>query len=292
MPTLALEVVTELPQRTALVVPADVLIRTEALSTKLKGLVAIGNTEEADDCASIMREARDLRKALDARRLETKRPLLDLEAKIDATAAGPMAALKAIDTQASDRLRVWEMAEQRRREEAERGRQAELRRIEAERLKLEQDRIDREIAERKRQKEEAEAEARRKQAAEAPPQEDLPFEPAEEPAPPAALAADDDMALLADQEAANREAQLARQEEALKAKPAAIIRPSGISFRETLKFTVLNIAALPSKYVIRTIDDAAIRKDFCAGFNARQPLPVLPGVQFFIQKDPINSNRR
>jgi hypothetical protein len=241
-----------------------------------------------------MREARELRQALDARRLETKRPLLDLERRIDAIAAGPIAALKALDSQASDKLRVWEMAEQRRREEEERARQAELRRIEAERIRLENERLAREAAERKRQaaeterkRLEAEQAAAAAQATEEPPF----FSGDEAPLPATPPAIDDTMDMLADQNNADQEAELARKQAELEARPVAIARPSGITYRETLKFTVLNVAALPAKYVIRTVDEAAIRRDFCVGFNARQPLPVLPGVQFHVHKDPIQTRR-
>jgi hypothetical protein len=270
MPTLNLEVIGELPRLPLLVVGSDTLEQVAKLDEWLN-TAPIANGEDATAFAQALTVATELSKAIEAQRTQAKAPFLDLGRRIDDAARPPLQKLTVIIASVRDRLRKWDEIQARLRAEEERRRQEELARLERERQKAEAERL------------KLEEEARRK--AEAVP-DDLPYDA--ETAPAA-----DDMSDVAAQAAVDRAAELARQQTALQAQvPAVVAKPEGITYRTTLKFEVLSIGALPTQYVIRTVDESAIRRQFCTSFNERQPLPVLPGVRFYIDRQPIVSARR
>jgi hypothetical protein len=289
----SLEIVSELPKMPLLVVSSDTLARVETLSASVNALV-IRSAAEAQDCALLMREASDLYNAVELQRTAIKAPVLDLERKIDAAARKPLETLRTVRAVASDRLRKWESDEQRRLAEEARKREEERLRIEREKARVEAERLRLEKLEQDRKDREAREEAQR--LAQALAQAKAPLadddDPFDSPEPVAPAPVEDDFADLAAAENQRRAAELARQEAALAVPVAPAQKPEGISYRTTLKFEVTNLDLLPKEYVTRFANEAAIRGRFCVGFNERQPLPTLPGVRFYVQKDPITTARR
>ena len=90
---------------------------------------------------------------------------------------------------------------------------------------------------------------------------------------------------------ANQAAELAHQEAALQAPAPVFVRPAGVTFRTTLKFEVTNLDALPKIYVTRTVNEVAIRSTCCTGWKEGMALPIVPGIRFYAQKDPITARR-
>jgi hypothetical protein len=294
---ITLEIVQDLPAMPLLVVAADTIARVETLASSVRTLI-VTSPEQANNCGAIMREASELAKAIEAKRVECKAPVIELERKIDAAARKPLDMLAQVWATASDRLRQWEAAEAARRAEEERKRQAELARIEAERRRIEAERIRLEqVAEqerRRKEREAAEEAERQRKAAEAPAKEEDPFDVAPAPIPVTKSELDDfgDFSGLAARQNAAKAEELARREAELSAPVVVAPKPAGITYRTTLKFEITNLAALPAEFVTRTANEAAIRGRYCVGFNERQPLPTVPGVRFYVKKDHINLGRR
>jgi hypothetical protein len=270
MSTIDLEVVQNMPPMPLLVVGGDTLARIDTLAASAKTLT-IATAADADRCASIMRQAADLASAIELTRVALKAPVLELGRKIDAAAAGPLEKLRAVRAAVDGQLRQWAAAEQRRLAEETRRRQEEADRIAAERVRVEKERV--RLAE-----EEA---ARQRLAAESPEAPEAPEEPE----------LFEDFSDIAVSSNANQAAELAHQEAALQAPAPVFVRPAGVTFRTTLKFEVTNLDALPKIYVTRTVNEVAIRSTCCTGWKEGMALPIVPGLRFYAQKDPITARR-
>lgn len=207
--------------------------KTAALADA-RAIVTVGNDMEAVYAGDSLTTIKGLLKACETGRKAIKEPVLDLGRRIDATAAQYAAEL----TQESDRLSrlVSAHVEKKRREaeEAERKRQAELRRIEEERLAAEREakrKADEEAAQRAREaqalidaaRNAAEAERIKQQAAEA----------AER-----ARLAQERAAFDAEQAAKARAAQV------MNAPVKAAPKIEGVSVRKVWRFEVTDIRAL------------------------------------------------
>lgn len=191
----------------------------------------------------------DLTKAgtkLEQARKAIKEPFLEYGRKIDATAATVQRQIDAVKQQLSGKMRVFQIEQDRLAREAEEKRQAELRRLEQQR----------QAEERERQRL-ADEEAARIRAA-APKVQELDLDlPA--PAPTAV------------------EQQIA----AVHAAPALVApKPAGARWNVSLKFEVQDVTKLPTEFVIPTANLPKIR-GLTAGWREGQPIPVLPGVRFY-----------
>lgn len=69
--------------------------------------------------------------------------------------------------------------------------------------------------------------------------------------------------------------------------PSAPPKVAGLKFRTTLKIKSIDIKLLPSPFVIRTPDDALIRKTYCVGWKDGDPIPEVDGVVFEVNRMPI-----
>jgi hypothetical protein len=299
--SVALEIVGDLPKTPLLVVPGDTLARVDVLERYLKD-VPIDSANIAGEAAELLEEAIGLSNGIEAKRVELKAPFLEFERKIDAAARAPSRRLAATIESLRRKLSDWQSEQVRRAEEAERQRQAELARLEAERFKAEQERI--------RLEEETEAQRSAPVSTVSKPQAELPLDEVpvdldedEPPSPetperedPRALrppAAEDDFSDLAAGQAQEKAARLAHQQEALEARAvAAPVTPSNVTWRTTLKFQILDVRLLPDKYVERIPNEPAIRRDFCTGWTERMPIPQVSGVRFYVDKQTILNSRR
>jgi chromosome segregation ATPase len=143
-------------------IPAESLTRkTEALATAA-AVQAVTDAATQQQAASALRSVQSLLKAVEDSRQQIKAPVLQAGRDIDATAKDFASPLEKEKARLGNMLAAFEAAERRKAQEAERQRQAEMARIEAERQKAEREAQE---AERRRQ-EEAQRIERERQAAE------------------------------------------------------------------------------------------------------------------------------
>lgn len=79
-----------------------------------------------------------------------------------------------------------------------------------------------------------------------------------------------------------------------KAKFAPVAAPAkvlGVTFRVSLRIAKIDVDKLPEPFILRTADEALIRKTFCVGWKDGDTLPVVDGVTFGIDKMPVNTGR-
>lgn len=192
---------------------------------------------------------------LEKTRTELKAPFLEIGKKIDACAKGAADRIETLKRKVRGEIQAHDT---RQREEAariERERQAEIARLEAEKL---------------RQQQEAAKKAAALAAQNAP--TDLDFA---DDAPPEAPKTAIDARL-----------------EALKFAPAAPAPAvSGLSFRVRLLARVVDVAKIPDAFVTRSANEKLIRETYCVGFKEGDKLPELPGVTFEIDRQPISNGK-
>jgi hypothetical protein len=232
----------------------------------------------AQACADLQVRLTRAGKTLNDCRLTLLRPLMDAQALINSTAKpvstrieASIASLKAMQT-------AYDDEQQRKAAKIEAERQAELARLEAIRVA-----------------EENEAARKAKEIADA-----------------AAKVESERIAkLTADQKATEAELGFVEDEpapelppepvqkteteqkiEALKYAPVVVAaKPVGVAFRVTLRIKSIDVMKLPEAFVTRTAKEAAIRQLCCVGWKEGQPIPVLQGVTFEIDKQPISTGR-
>ncbi len=266
-------VVGEMPVTPLVVISGDVMLRAANLAVHAE--MDVNNAQSAEVASRALHDTLDLQKAIEAERVRLKNPFLAFGKKIDDAARGPMSELTSVITTLRHKLAAWQAEEERRAREAEKLRQAELRR-----LQLEQERIERE---RLAQEEKARLAA---EAARAVP-----------------VAADDDLAgvdeVAADNDAAEARARSDAEARRIAEQAAALAqtrtlvapKPAGISYRTTLRHQVLDVRLLPSNLVVVTPNDAAIRACYCTGWKEGQPVPVVAGLTFKIDKQAVDTRR-
>ncbi len=211
-------------------------------------------------------------KDLDATRKELLRPVLDLQNAINDAARPVLTRIDLAKKVLSDGLSAYAQEQKRLADEAERVRQAELRRLET--LRLAEEKKARELAEAERKAEEARlaalSEAERARVAAELAEMDFPPEELE-PAP---------------------KTETERAIEAVKFAPATVqAAPVGVSFKETLVIDTVDVNKLPDIFVTRVAKESALRAAFCVGWSAGQAMPVCEGVTFKIDRKAVSTGR-
>jgi len=120
-------------------IPAESITRkTEALATA-SAVKAVSDAASQKQAADALRTVTALLKAVEDSRKQIKEPVLAAGRNIDETARTFASPLEVEKARLGELLAGFERVERRKVEEAERARQAEIRRIEAERLKAERE---------------------------------------------------------------------------------------------------------------------------------------------------------
>jgi hypothetical protein len=183
---------------------------------------------------------------LEDARTTLKAPFIDYGRKIDAAAAAVAQRIAAVKSALNVKMRDFREKQAAIAREAEQKRQEELRRLEQQRLAEER--------ERQRLADEEAARIRAAQPKIAAVELDL---PPDEPTP-------------VEQKIAE-----------VQAAPAIVApKPQGVRYDITLKFEVEDVSKLPDAYVTKSANLSKIR-GLTAGYREGQPLPVVPGVRFF-----------
>ncbi len=264
--TLALIVEGQMPSAPLILLDGGVVASVTRLADAAK-TVTITDAQQANVAGAFLTEASGLAKDIEKARKQVKQPFLDMGTKIDDAAKRETGKLDLAIRNLKDKLAAWQ-AEQDR-----------LARLEAERLRKEQERL----AEEQRKAEKALADA-------------------QEAARVAALAAqasdDDDLGSLGADlavEAAQEAQQAFAQQAVVVAQAPRVVpmaAPAGIHYRTTLKHVVTDVAKLPAALTITTANDAEIRRLYCQGHKEGDPIPVVPGVTFTVSKEPVVNGRR
>jgi hypothetical protein len=80
--------------------------------------------------------------------------------------------------------------------------------------------------------------------------------------------------------------------EAIRFAPAPVVAKAvGITYRTTLRIKSVDVMKLPEIFITRTAKMNAISAAFCTGWKSTQPLPVLEGCVFEIDKQPISTGK-
>lgn len=226
----------------------------------------ITDTQSAQQAADLLARLTTAGKKLNETRLALNRPFQAQQDRINELAKAPAARIENLKQSLKVSQTNYVNKVQREADEAERARQTEIKRLEAI-AKLEREREDARLAEIERQAEEA----RSKQKFEVIDDD----EPAPEPeATPPELTPTE------------------RALEAVRYAPVPVVaKASGVSFKTTLVPVVVDLMALPEHFVERIAKIGAIRSTFCTGWKAEQPLPVCPGVEFQVKKEPVSTGK-
>lgn len=264
--TLALIVEGQMPVAPLILLDGGVVASISRLADAAK-TVTITDAAQANVAGAFLTEASGLAKDIEKARKQVKEPFFQMGKKIDEAANKELAKLDGSIAALKSKLAIWQ-AEQDR-----------LARIEAERVRKEQERLAREAA--------AAAKA---------------LADAQEAARVAALAAqasdDDDLgslgADLAVEAAQATHTAVVQQAVVVAQAPrvVAVAAPAGIHYRTTLKHVVTDVRKLPAALTIVSANDAEIRRLYCQGHKEGDPIPVVPGITFTAHKEPIVTGRR
>lgn len=224
--------------------------------------IAVTDANTAQAASNLLQRLTTAGGKLDKARAALKAPFIEAGRQIDAAAREPQNRIEAAKTGIRQKVTAWQLEEQRKAREAEDARQKELARLEA--LRLKEEREAREKAEALRR------EAEERAAALKAPVLDVDFE---EDAPPQ-----------------KTETEIAI--EAVKFAPAPVAaKPAGISFKVTLRIASVDVAKLPEPFVIKTPDQMKLRATFCTGWRDGDPVPVVDGVTFEVERTPVSTGR-
>lgn len=217
----------------------------------------------AQACANIQTRLTSAGSALEKQRKALKEPFIEAGRAIDRAAAAPGERIEAAKQQVKRLLTAYDNEQRRLQAEAERARLAEIARLqkiaddEAAAAKAEADRIAAELA---------------AKAGVTPVAEEW---DEEVPAPPVV------------------KTETQKAIETLTHAPAVVApRPAGVAFRTVLVATVTDVNKLPDCFVVKTANLAAIRATFCSKWSEGQALPVLDGVKFEMDRQPVATGKR
>ena len=265
----AVQVVTEIPASPIVVVDGKLMQRIATLKT-LAADIEVKDSETEQKAADVLHEATALAREVEKARKEIKEPYLKAGRLIDEKAKTVTQDLESSKAGVRKSLNAYQAEQERIRREEERRRQEEARRLEEE-----------------RQRKEAELETARAAA-------ELPDLPGDDDVPDL----DDDVPDLEDAHEAVAEQTQAELEGidrriAENSQPAVTARrAAGIAYRKTLVVKSADVSRLPDRFVIRQADTAAIRKEYCVGWDSRDGVPQVPGVEFEVKQTPVSSGRR
>lgn len=215
---------------------------------------------------------------LEKSRKELKAPYLLLMDHIDLKAKGPKGRIETLKGVLSIMQTNWTAELRRLAEEAEKARQAELRRLEAVRLaeeKAAKEKADK-IAEGLRLKQEADAKAAEEaRIAGLPVPEPIVEEVWEEEAPDPIVKTATELAI-----------------EAVRFAPAPVItKASGVREVVVLFPHIVEINLVPEMFVTKTLKLAAVQSTFCRSFRKGDKLPECPGIRFEIQESTVSTGK-
>lgn len=249
--------------------PGSFMQDLELAETRVASL-SIKDAATAQEAADIQRTLTKAKVALEKGRTDLKGPLLTLGRAIDAAAAAPAARLETMTRTLKTRQVAYDDEQRRIAAEQEKKRQAEIKRLEEERqakLKELQAKADAEAAENRRI--------------------------AEELAKKAVTPAADDLDLADETPPPIEKTETQKAIEAIKYAPLPIAaapvqaKPAGLTFRTTLKMTVVDVNALPDTFVTKTPNLLALRAVYTSPWREGQAIPECPGVKFEIDRQPV-----
>lgn len=228
--------------------------------------VKIVDAQSAQHAANLQARLTGAGKKLNEARLATKRPFLDMSALIDDIAKVPNDRIETAKAKLRHAQIEWDTRQRQAAADAEAARVKELDRLEKLRVA--------EAEEAKRKADElakAAAEAAKKSTL---PVMDVDF--GDDPLPPPPV----------------QKTETEKKIEAVKFAPAAVIeKPAGLAFRTSLRFKVESMTDLPDTFIIKTVNEMMIRSTFCTGYKEGEPLPVCPGVSFYVERTPISTGK-
>ncbi len=228
--------------------------------------VHIVDAETAQAAANLQIRLTSAGKKLDEARLAAKRPWTDIAAAIDDIARAPKDRIEGLKTQLRNAQVDWDTRQRQAAAAAEAARKAELERLE------------------KKRKEEA-AEAAKKAA-------ELAKIAAEAAAKSTAEVLDVDFGDDAPAAEPPPKTETEKEIERIKFTPAPVVeKPTGLAYRASMRHRVEDVNKLPDQFVNRTANDTAIRQVFCNGWKDGEPMPVCPGVTFFVERTAVSTGK-
>lgn len=214
----------------------DILNRRESAISTAKTITAIGGQWELEDAVTCLKSLQSLSKLAESSRTEVKAPVLELGRTIDGKAKEFSQPIDAEVQRINRLVTAYQSEQQRKAQESERARQAELKRIEDEQRKAVEAQ-----AKLKRDAEEAEAARIRAEA------DSVTFNEADEAKAKAdAIAAEAkrNEAAAAAQAETKRLADLQVEKSRAQMQVAPVSRASGLITKDVWKFEVLDVHAV------------------------------------------------
>lgn len=193
--------------------------------------------DNADGAAAVeaLKGMKRMLKNAEDSRVEIKRPVLDLDRRIQAFAAAFSAPLEKAYDRLNGLVTAWQAAEKKKAEAAERARQGEIKRIEEERERVRREEADRQAALKKAEDDKRRAEAEAKRATDAEEKR-----AAQARADAAEAERRKQVAAVQDSRAEHRE--LVAQASVMV--PVPVSKPTGLVNKAPWKFEVVNIGNL------------------------------------------------
>ncbi len=266
--SLNLEIVT--PQSPLILADGKFLATLTEVETQIASL-AITDAPSAQLAASLQVRLTSAGKVLEDTRKQLKEPFIQAGRQIDAAAAAPANRIEAAKGKIKQALSAYSAEQARIAREAEEARQRELRRLEA--IAREEERLAKEKADKLARELAIKAEEARKAAEvceESVPEEvpePLPVEPPQK-------------------------TETQRAIEAVRYAPVvAAAKPVGVTMRVTLVPEITDIRLVPEVFVERTAKIAAIRATYCTSYKEGDPVPVVPGISFKIDRQMVSTGR-
>lgn len=256
-------------------ISSDAASARDALVFESAGISEIVTVEDLSTATETMRKLKDCTARVESCRAEVKAPVLDWGRKIDSLAKTFVESVDKEIARLRGLMNAYAVEQKRKADEAEKARQAELKRIEDEKRAAED-------AERKRQAEVAEAEASAKKAAEA---EANAFSEEDEATAKKEREESERVAAQKQAEAETerlRQVELSEQQAKASVLPVAAIKPSGLTIKEVWKFEVVNIdevyASNPT-FVRMEVNAAAVNAAIRSGAR------TIPGLKIWSETE-------
>lgn len=202
---------------------------------------------------------------LEKTRKELTAPFRAAADKIMEVSRGPAGRIEAAKVALKKQQSTYNEDQRRKAAEAERVRQAEIRRLD--------DLRKAEIAAEMKKIKEAEDAAKAALAAVAPADLGMCLDDDEPVAPPP-------------------KTEVQRALETLQHAPVVVApKPVGVTMRVTLVPTITDVMALPEPFVERVPKMAAIKAVYTVGWTEGKAIPECPGVKFTVNREPVSSGR-
>lgn len=254
---------------TALVVCDAPFLHTLATIEREIGHMVLATPQDLQNASNYLQRLTTAGTKLEAARKKVKQPFLDKCSEIDAAARAPAVRIEAAKANVKIKVTAYDKEQQRLAVEAEKARQAELKRLEA--IRHDEERVAQEKADELARLAD-EAAAQQKAKWDVPDFDDGDGEIHLEPVPP------------------KTETELAI--ERVKFAPAvAAPKAEGVAWRTTLLIDSIDIANLPDIFVIKTANEKALRATFTQGYKEGDAMPECAGVKFRVHREPVSTGR-